>query len=738
MPKLLFDRLEKKRKRVPPEILDALESGSRVALKMAPETGFQTMVRQDPAQPEATAPDRTKEQALPLPGSATPGGEGREIGKFESNTPNNDIDERPRTPGEPGEDRGHPVNDNTTSFSRRTMTGAVESLVLRYLGQDLVPEGMDRLARWKQRWTPGKRRRRQKGSKRTKARAYYRKNRGKLRRKQRIRRSRGSWKNNPARRRSEKRRKRQNRRMIGSADIPVPYEACAACLAERWAADIAPARERGGEDGKVQHRQKREKARKDRLRYRAQAPAKNRDSKRWFHTVCKRNPKCLDRRKEWHENPKYYERRAPKTASLLTVPDIAFVIGLDMVLGYVNSVSPMTGMVTFRLAATNVFQLQSMPVEVFLRAATMLSEEDVDAFFHLVDAEVGLEAYDDLDAEGLRECAGLYDIDPDADAFRAKCIDLVGTADLDSMSADDLDLVNDKLVMGVLEGGGEGTGRNPRHRSVGDETIPEEYDPHLFYGEVEAQKVKEATMKNLRRILAEEGLTKIAYDPQIGSISATIGSDNRYWSRLKLTLKAGKVHFELSGSSAIGGSDGPGGSYEPEVTDRGSVDASGRKVAEKIRDEIRRDSILRGGAKLKDFKWSAADSAGPGGRRYKGVSIGMAQKVLDSWTMNRPTWEAKWNKPKKVKAPVAGPFDFSGMKTMMDFVEEVEKHGYKMAPVTAGGRRGGATLVNGRQSRRFLKDFLASQSTGPSTLRAFTERVYYKGGWGNRLVITNW
>jgi len=403
--KLLFDRLEKRKQRVPRDVLEALAlAQGKVALKMAPEPGYQTLVREDGEQAQPTAPDRTPESVLPLPGSATPGGEGRDIGKFEFNTPNNDIDLRPRTLPEEGENRGHPVNDNLSSFSRRTMTSAsrpefvwegddfegdpwklaksvgvnilsnkdfragytvdgeiiaalfdasdsdgyefdiavrkdwqrkglgaklmdvafgnfeenrdaygddytlnldvispVAALMLRKRGlvevgregghilmtkragvsgspKNEEEEPLNRVASaWKQRWTPGKRQRKQRGKQRMKSRQYYRMNKSKLRRKQKIRRSRSSWKKSPARKRSEGRRQRQNRHRVGSVQGP----ACSACVAERWLqARMEPARERGGVEGGPQRRQKYNEKRKEQKDYSGKASRRKRDSLR--------------------------------------------------------------------------------------------------------------------------------------------------------------------------------------------------------------------------------------------------------------------------------------------------------------------------------------------------------------------------------------------------------------------------------------------------------------------------
>jgi|SaaInlV_165m_DNA_1040744.scaffolds.fasta_scaffold03031_4 hypothetical protein len=97
-------------------------SAGRVsALKMAPVPGVQTFVTEKSQKGLPTDSDREKQVVLP-PGSATPGGEGREIGKFEFNTPDADSDIKPRTLGIPGEEYGHPSNDTYNTVSRRTMT----------------------------------------------------------------------------------------------------------------------------------------------------------------------------------------------------------------------------------------------------------------------------------------------------------------------------------------------------------------------------------------------------------------------------------------------------------------------------------------------------------------------------------------------------------------------------------------------------------------------------------------
>jgi hypothetical protein len=180
-------------------------------MKMAPVPGVQTFVNEKSQRGLPTDTDREKEQVLPLPGSATPGGAGRDIPRFELNRPDNGIDKRPRTLPQPGEDYGHPTKYDYNMPTRRTMTGA-QRLVARYL----VARG------------------------------------------------------------------------------------------------FSPPKERGGEGGRPQRQQMLDERLDDRRDYRSQAPRKRMESKKYYHQVCKKNPKCMRRREEYRENPDYYKRRAPR------------------------------------------------------------------------------------------------------------------------------------------------------------------------------------------------------------------------------------------------------------------------------------------------------------------------------------------------------------------------------------------------------------------------------------------
>jgi hypothetical protein len=67
--------------------------------------------------------DREKQVVLPSGSSATPqSGDDRSIGTFEYGKPDNDITDRPRTLGVPGEDYGHPTKYDYGFPTRRDMT----------------------------------------------------------------------------------------------------------------------------------------------------------------------------------------------------------------------------------------------------------------------------------------------------------------------------------------------------------------------------------------------------------------------------------------------------------------------------------------------------------------------------------------------------------------------------------------------------------------------------------------
>jgi len=139
---------------------------------------------------------------------------------------------------------------------------------------------------------------------------------------------------------------------------------------------------------------------------------KSRQQSRKRYKRLKRNPQF---KKQQQIRRKHPERFKMRLGEVLTAPDIAFVleIGLggdfvrtdapedgNLVLGYVRNISGMTGLVHFYLVEPGSRMLRSMPVREFLVVAGFLSEEDEDAMFGLIDAEVGIEAYGDPEEIG--------------------------------------------------------------------------------------------------------------------------------------------------------------------------------------------------------------------------------------------------------------------------------------------------------------------------------------------------
>jgi hypothetical protein len=271
---------------------------------------------------------------------------------------------------------------------------------------------------YKRRWKPGQRQRRSRGSTRTKRKNYNRKNKGK--RRLYAKKWRKKNKNKGAFKQSQKRRNKSNRRRRGFVE-----------LSAQRVADMYKELE--------------------------------------FAVL----PQDVEAETDEEEG---------RVASVLTVPEISFGIGPEMTLGVVDSISPMSGMVTFRLTGPGVPPLDSMEVPTFLRLAAFLTEDDMDAFFNLVDVELGEDAYGDLDEEGLRDCAAMYDMDMDEDEFKMRCVDLVGSSNFEGMAPGDFDTINE-MVVGLM---GSEFPRSQESATEGDDSISEAYDPHLYYGEVDS------------------------------------------------------------------------------------------------------------------------------------------------------------------------------------------------------------------------------------------------------------
>jgi hypothetical protein len=472
--------------------------------------------------------DREKEQVLP-PESATPkspSGDGdnkddheRNIPKFELNRPDNDLPDRPRSLPTPGEEYGHPVKEDYNYVTRRHEVASAEAVADAFL-----KEGYSR------QWRPGRRQHKERGTAKRQRQVYYRKNKSKLRSKAKLRYRKN--RSNPQFKRLQQHRRKfphQHHRRFGSeTGVPTPS---AAAVVELYltVAGMVPSiarvaafhLEAAGAYSPPQQipplqRQKRQRgeeridSRRDYIRNRSQ---KNRDMKVRHRRLM--NYKRYKKYKKWY-NEQYRmrgEQGFRRRAQVLTSPQIAFTIGREMVPGHVHSISPMTGMVTFVVGEKDWEHLQSMPILAFMESVVFLSDEDIDAFFDLVDVEIGPEAYEELDEDTVRECADLFDVDPDTAEFASRCEALTGQSDLAEMSADQLGMINEVLVTGYLEGG-HARDLDMADLDKGDEDDGELYDWHLIYGEVAEPEADLMPERVATRWLERQGTGIIHYFEQ--------------------------------------------------------------------------------------------------------------------------------------------------------------------------------------------------------------------------------
>ena len=511
------------------------------AIRTPPVPGVKTLVTDKSEKGLPTDIDREKQVALP-PGSATPGGEGRVIPRFEYNTPDADSDIQPRTLGLPGDQYGHPVKEDYGYLTMRTMTSAeiaVRTTMLRLSGwmrfKDHFPGVRSPLFHA----TTGPRAAnivlRGEGLKADSGFSNYGGqvgmstsrdlgfllggdfgkvilvfDRADLERRFRIEPVqhptapdeyeervyadripasliRGVILNfDPLRSEIEEWR--------SAVDIPVVYregyQGPFIKAAEATPMDKEAYKQRW-RPGKRQRRSRGRERQRRKKNYRKNRQKRKRQSRRWRQrnknkSSFKRSQKrrrTQNRRRRMASVTRVAHAHRDRMASVLTVPDIAFLIGPEEYLGYVHSISPMTGMVTIELDDVTAPPLDSLPVELLMRMAVFLTEEDIDAFYDLVDVEIGPEAYAELDEDLVRDCARRYDRDPDADDFREDCFAASGEYALDAMSADQLDAITQGIIEGFTEGG--------HARSLEDadnEDIPDEYAPPLFYGEVNVER----------------------------------------------------------------------------------------------------------------------------------------------------------------------------------------------------------------------------------------------------------
>lgn len=211
----------------------------------------------------------------------------------------------------------------------------------------------------------------------------------------------------------------------------------------------------------------------------------------------KNKPAFKKQRKIRRKNPQRFRRRR---GSVLTAPEIAFVIGGNFDLGYVHSLSPMTGMVTYFSKALGDNILKSMFVSDFLASVGFLEEADAEAMFRLIDAELGLEGYIDITLEGLEGSAILEGIDCFDPKFREDCERLVGKRDLTEMNPYEIASVEGHLVsMYVYDWPGEDEGpHHTRTKSKYDDEMIDSSDDDYIYGTVDLPPTKQEEESGVR------------------------------------------------------------------------------------------------------------------------------------------------------------------------------------------------------------------------------------------------
>lgn len=241
---------------------------------------------------------------------------------------------------------------------------------------------------------------------------------------------------------------------------------------------------------KRQRRQKGKARIKSKQRYRKNK-SKNKMRAKMRYRRNKNKPHYKKQRKIRRKNPQRFKRRR---GAVLTAPDIAFLIGNDLDLGYVHELSPMTGMVTYFRFTPGENMLESLDVPDFMASVGFLSEEDADSMFRLIDAELGLEGYAEMSIDGVEGSAAYEGVDCATDEFKTQCDALVGKRELVDMTPSELSAVEGHLIsMYVYDMPSEG--QEPHEdetESDWDDEMIDPTDDDYIYGTVDLPEDVEA------------------------------------------------------------------------------------------------------------------------------------------------------------------------------------------------------------------------------------------------------
>jgi len=282
-------------------------------------------------------------------------------------------EDKARTKSQPGEEYGHPYMEQGYGIKKRR-PHQTAGLDKPFPGADRQHEQRGRAKKYHKKW--------------------YRRHRGEVKPKARRRydRMKGRSKYKLDRERREEFPERFERKPSGgystNAERSKEYrDNRVSSVAGRWVGRVA-IKQRTDQRRHRQTAQERAEAKRRRVRNRHRSKQKAR-------ARYKRVKNQAGFKAQQQVRRKHPERFKTRRSGVLTSPEIAFVIGEDMALGYVHSVSPMTGLVSFHRAVGGGFEFRSLPVHEFMDIVVFLSDEDTEAMFDLVDAELGLSAFDD-------------------------------------------------------------------------------------------------------------------------------------------------------------------------------------------------------------------------------------------------------------------------------------------------------------------------------------------------------
>ena len=447
--------------------------------------GVQTVVTDKSMLNLPTDTDREKESVLPSGQSATPRShDDRFVSKYEYNRPDNDIDKRPRTLGEPGREYGHPSKNDYGMPTRRTMTAwnAGPPTTTRQRKQRSKDYLRDR-----RRYRMERGRRLQRSKQRYKS---FCKTSQPCQRKRQLQREypQKFKRRSPLSQQAEKaltRRKRVSPKTaamlpfhfrpfgsdgvilhaneervvfhmdglteslptavfsrVASFDNEASFRRYVDAIVAIPSIDVATVHGvgalydvdtegfdfsgltqnqlrvacdilTGDVDGEIlitavqRQRRSRGAERSKRRRYYQQHKSQIKARSRIWRNKNKNNPRHKRNALHRRRFPAQHRRLAQEVQETVSVvPEIEFSLAPEMRPGSVSSIAPEIGDVTFTLWDTETPEIHTLSLAEFLGSAVFYTDDDLDSFFLMLEAEMGLDVYtDELDEEVGRRLA---------------------------------------------------------------------------------------------------------------------------------------------------------------------------------------------------------------------------------------------------------------------------------------------------------------------------------------------